>query len=81
MEDIQFYRIGYGNLVQMNRVLALIGPDSAPVKRIIQTAKDIGSLIDATAGHKTKTVLIMDTDHVILSAWDIDKILEESKAR
>ena len=78
MAEIAFYRIGYGNLVQVNRVLAMVGPDSAPVKRIIQVAKDLGALIDATAGHKTKTVFIMDTDHVVLSAWEIEKILHDA---
>ncbi|AVM43164.1 hypothetical protein C5Q98_07365 [Fastidiosipila sanguinis] len=53
----------------------MVGPDSAPGKRMIQDARDRFALIDATAGKKTKTVLVMDSDHVILSAWDAEKIL------
>ena len=70
-----FSLIGYGNLVQTSRILAIVGPDSAPGKRMIQDARDRFALIDATAGKKTKTVLVMDSDHVILSAWDAEKIL------
>lgn len=60
--------IGFGNMVAANRVLAIVSPDSAPIKRIIQDAKDAGRLIDATYGRRTRAVLIMDSDHVILSA-------------
>ena len=68
MERIQFLNIGYGNVVSANRVIAIISPDSAPVKRIIQEAKEKGNLIDATYGRRTRAVIIMDSDHVILSA-------------
>ena len=60
--------IGFGNLISAQRLLAVISPDSAPVKRMIQEARDRGMLIDASFGRKTKAVLIMDTDHVILPA-------------
>ena len=60
--------IGFGNMVSADRLLSVISPDSAPVKRLIQEARDRGMLIDASFGRKTKSVLIMDTDHVILSA-------------
>ena len=60
--------IGFGNAVAAGRILAVVSPDSAPIKRIIQEAKDRGMLIDASYGRKTKSVLLMDTDHVILSA-------------
>ena len=60
--------IGFGSLVAAGRVLSILAPDSAPIKRIIQEAKDRGMLIDASYGRKTKSVLLMDTDHVILSA-------------
>lgn len=60
--------IGFGNMVAANRLLAIVSPDSAPIKRIIQDAKDEGRLIDATYGRRTRAVLIMDSDHVILSA-------------
>lgn len=60
--------IGFGSMVTAGRVLSILAPDSAPIKRIIQEAKDRGMLIDASYGRKTKSVLLMDTDHVILSA-------------
>lgn len=60
--------IGFGSMVAAGRVLAVLAPDSAPIKRVIQEAKDRGMLIDASYGRKTKSVLLMDTDHVILSA-------------
>ena len=60
--------IGFGSMVAAQRVLAIVEPDSAPIKRVIQEARDRGMLIDASYGHKTKTVLLMDTDHIILSA-------------
>lgn len=65
---MKLINIGFGNMVSSGRLLAMVGPDSAPIKRMIQEAKDRGMLIDATYGRKTKAVLIMDTDHVILSA-------------
>ena len=60
--------IGFGNMVAAGRLLAVVGPESAPVKRMIQDARDRGMLIDATYGRKTRSVILMDTDHVILSA-------------
>ena len=73
--DISFSQIGYGNMVQTNRILAIVGPDSAPGKRMVQDARDRLALVDASAGRKTKTILVMYSDHIILSAWDADKIL------
>lgn len=66
--------IGYGNLIQANRVLAIVSPDSAPVKRIIQESKDRFMCIDATCGRKTRSVMIMDSDHVVLSALQTETI-------
>ena len=60
--------IGFGNVVSASRIIAIVGPESAPIKRIIQDAKEKGTLIDATYGRKTRAVLIADSDHVILSA-------------
>ncbi len=60
--------IGFGSMVSIDRILAVVSPDSAPIKRLVQEGKERGSAIDATFGRKTKAVLIMDTDHVILSA-------------
>lgn len=65
---MRLINIGYGNLVSQERLLAVVSPESAPIKRIVQDTREIGMLIDATYGRKTKSVLIMDTGHVILSA-------------
>lgn len=65
---MKLVNIGYGNLVSSSRLIAVIGPDSAPIKRIIQDARDRGTLIDATYGRRTRAVLIADSGHVILSA-------------
>ncbi len=64
--------IGFGSMVAAHRVLAIVEPDSAPIKRVVQEARDRGMLIDASYGRKTKSVLLMDTDHVILSALTTD---------
>ena len=64
--------IGFGSMVAARRILAIMDPDSAPIKRVIQEAKDRGMLIDASYGRKTKAVILMDTDHVILSAMTTD---------
>ena len=66
--------IGFGNLVSAQRLISIVGPDSAPVKRLIQESRDRGMLIDATYGRKTASVLIMDSDHVILSALSTEKL-------
>jgi hypothetical protein len=60
--------VGFGSLVSVERIVAVVGPDSAPIKRMIQEARDRGILIDATYGRRTKAVLIMDNDHLVLSA-------------
>ncbi|WP_270456706.1 DUF370 domain-containing protein, partial [Allisonella histaminiformans] len=60
--------IGFGNMAAANRIMAIISPESAPVKRIVQESRDRGQLIDATYGRKTRAVLIMDTGQIILSA-------------
>lgn len=65
---MRLLNIGYGSCVAANRLLAVVAPDSAPIKRVIQEARDRGMLIDASFGRATKSVLLMDTDHVILSA-------------
>ena len=70
--------IGFGSMLAAQRVLAIMDPDSAPIKRLIQEARDRGMLIDASYGHKTKTVLLMDTDHVILSAMTPEVIGQRS---
>ncbi len=60
--------IGFGNIVAANRIVAIVAPDSAPIKRIIQEARDKGALIDATYGRRTRAVVITDSGHVLLSA-------------
>ena len=64
---MKLINIGFGSMVADERVLAVLEPDSAPIKRLIQEARDRGMLIDASYGRKTRSVLLMDTDHVILS--------------
>ena len=68
--------IGFGSMIAARRVLAIVEPDSAPIKRVIQEARDRGMLIDASYGRKTKAVLLMDTDHVILSAVGPENLAE-----
>ena len=68
MSETKLINIGFGNLVSAGRLLAVVSPDSAPIKWVVQEAKDRSMLIDASYGRKTRSVLIMDTDHVILSA-------------
>ena len=84
---MKLINIGFGSMVAANRVLTIVAPDSAPIKRVIQEARDRAMLIDASYGRKTKAVILMDTDHVILSAispetiyerW-MDKQVEESE--
>ena len=65
---MRFINIGFGNVAAAERILAVLSPDSAPIKRMIQEAKERGMLIDASFGRSTRSVLLMDTDHVILSA-------------
>ena len=64
---MQLVNIGYGNMAAADRVVAVVSPEAAPVRRMIQDARDQGHVIDATCGHKTKAVLVMDSEHVILS--------------
>lgn len=65
---MKLINIGFGSMVSAARVLAIVAPDSAPIKRVVQEARERGMLIDASYGRKTKAVVLMDTDHVILSA-------------
>jgi len=65
---MQLINIGCGNIVSANRIISIVSPESAPIKRIVQEAKDKGTAIDATYGRRTRAVLIMDSGHIILSA-------------
>ena len=73
---MKLINIGSGSMVAANRVLTIVAPDSAPIKRVIQEARDRAMLIDASFGRKTKAVILMDTDHVILSAISPESIYE-----
>ena len=66
--DIKLINIGFGNVVAANRIIAIISPESAPIMRIIQEARDKGLLIDATYGRRTRAVVVTDSGHIILSA-------------
>lgn len=66
--DIRLINIGFGNIVSANRVNAIVSPDSAPIKRIMTDARERGDLVDATYGRRTRSVIILDSGHVVLSA-------------
>ena len=66
--EIKLINIGFGNIVSANRIISIVSPESAPIKRIIQEERERGMLIDATYGRRTRAVIIADSDHVILSA-------------
>ena len=76
---MKLINIGFGNLVAAHRLLAVVSPDSAPIKRVIQEARERQMLIDASFGRKTASVLLMDTDHVILSAMTPEVIGQRSQ--
>jgi len=65
---MQLINIGFGNVVSADRIISIVSPESAPIKRIVQDAKENGNAVDATCGRRTRAVLIMDSGHVILSA-------------
>ena len=71
---MKFIHIGFGNTVAANRVVAIVSPDSAPIKRLIQDAKDDGRVIDVSCGRRTRAVIITDSEHVILSAIQAETI-------
>ena len=64
---MRLVNVGYGNMVSVSRVIAVVSPDAAPIRRMIQDARDDGHVIDATCGHKTRAVLVMDSEHIVLS--------------
>ena len=73
---MKLLNIGFGSMIAAGRVLAMMDPDSAPIKRVVQEAKERGMLVDASYGRKTQTVILMDTDHVILSALTPETLAE-----
>ncbi|HWR29569.1 MAG TPA: DUF370 domain-containing protein [Negativicutes bacterium] len=72
--DIKLLNIGFGNVVFSHRIVAIVGPDSAPIKRLVQEAREKGRLIDGTYGRRTRAVIITDSDHVILSSVQADTV-------
>ena len=72
--NMKLVNIGYGNMLSSKRIIAIVSPDAAPVKRMVQNARDSGMLIDASCGRKTKSVIITDSDHVVLSAVQTETI-------
>ena len=71
---MKLINIGFGSMLAAGRILAVVAPDSAPIKRVMQEARERGMLIDASYGHKTQSVILMDTDHVVLSALSPETI-------
>ncbi len=78
---MKLINIGFGNIVSGSRVIAIVSPESAPIKRIVQEARDKGLLIDASCGRRTRAVLITDSDHVILSAIQTETIAGRAQSR
>jgi extracellular matrix regulatory protein A len=78
---IKLINIGFGNIVSANRIISIVSPESAPIKRIIQEARDRGMLIDATYGRRTRAVIIADSDHVILSAVQPETVAHRLTAK
>ena len=72
--SMKLINIGFGNMVSAGRIVAIVSPDSAPIKRLIQDAKDDGRVIDVTCGRKTRAVIITDSEHVILAAIQTETI-------
>ena len=71
---MKLINIGFGNMVSAGRLIAIVSPESAPIKRLVQEARDKGTLIDATYGRRTRAVLIMDSDHIVLSALQTETV-------
>lgn len=77
---VKLVSIGYGNIISANRIISVVSPESAPVKRIIQDGKDSKKLIDATYGRRTRSVIITDSDHIILSALQPETVASRVNA-
>ena len=78
---MKLINIGFGNIVSGDRVISIVSPESAPIKRIVQEARDRGVLIDATCGRRTRAVIITDSDHIILSAIQTETIAGRASAK
>lgn len=79
--SVKLINIGFGNIVSANRMIAIVSPESAPIKRIIQDARDRGMLIDATYGRRTRAVIITDSDHVLLSAVQPETVAHRMESK
>ena len=77
MRDLRLVNIGFGNAVNVDKIVAVVSPDAAPIKRIVQTARDSGFAIDATCGRKTRSVIVCESGHVILSALQPETLAEK----
>ena len=71
---MKFINIGFGNMVSADRIVSIVSPDSAPIKRLIQDAKDAGRVIDVSCGRRTRAVIITDSEHIILSAIQAETV-------
>lgn len=78
---MKLINIGFGNIVSASRLVAIVAPDSSPIKRLIQDARDRGMLIDATYGRRTRAVIITDSDHIILSAVQPETVANRMTAK
>lgn len=78
---MKLINIGFGNMISAGRLVAIVSPDSAPIKRMVQEARDRCTLIDATYGRRTRSVLIMDNDHLVLSALQPDTVASRLESR
>ena len=78
---MKLINIGFGNMISAGRLVAIVSPDSAPITRMVQAARDRGTLIDATYGRRTRSVLIMDNDHLVLSALQPDTVASRLESR
>lgn len=76
---MQLVNIGFGNIVSANRIIAIVSPESAPIKRIVQEAKDNKMAVDATLGRRTRAVIIMDSGHVVLSALQPETVVARAE--
>lgn len=74
---MQLVNIGYGNYLFADKLISMVSPDAAPVKRMVSQARSCGKLIDASCGRKTKSVIVTESDHIVLSAWDTEQIAKQ----
>lgn len=79
--DMKFINVGFGNIVSASKIVAIVSPESAPIKRIIQEARERGALIDATYGRRTRAVIVTESDHVVLSALQPETIAHRLNER